>query len=108
MVENFPAGEYAIAVWDKEALSLEEKIDQNKTMQVYPNPSNGRVNVKWHGICNGHISLVAPDGKEVRRVGFTQAESVAIATSDLPQGCYTVTRFGTDGKAVETDKLIIK
>ena len=108
IVENFPTGEYAIAVWDKEALGVEEDLERQKTMQLYPNPTEGHVNVKWNDVTDGQIRIMSPEGKELRRIGFTQAESVDIATSDLPKGWYTVTRIGKDGRVVETEKLIIK
>ena len=108
IVENFPTGEYAIAVWDKEALGVEEELERQKTMQLYPNPTEGHVNVKWNDVTDGQIRIMSPEGKELRRIGFTQAENVDIATSDLPKGWYTVTRIGKDGRVVETEKLIIK
>ena len=108
IVENFPTGEYAIAVWDKEALGVEEELERQKTMQLYPNPTEGHVNVKWNDVTDGQIRIMSPEGKELRRIGFTQAENVDIATSDLPKGWYTVTRIGKDGRVVETEKLFIK
>ena len=108
VVEDFPAGEYAIAVWDKEALSLEEDLDQQKTMQLYPNPTEGLVNVKWDGASDGQIRILSPEGKDLRRIGFTQAEYVDIATDGLPKGWYTLARLDKNGKIIETEKLIIK
>ena len=108
VVENFPAGEYAIAVWDKEALSLEEDLDQQKTMQLYPNPAEGHVNVKWNGVADGEIRILSSEGKELRRVGFRQAQGVDIATDGLPQGWCTLVRVANDGQVIETEKLIIK
>ena len=108
VVENFPAGEYAIAVWDKEALSLQEGLEQQKTMQLYPNPTEGLVNVKWDGVSDGQIRILSPEGKELRRIGFTQAEHVDIATDGLPKGWCTMARLDKNGKIVETEKLIIK
>ncbi len=108
VVENFPAGEYAIAVWDKEALSLEEDLDQQKTMQLYPNPAEGHVNVKWNGVADGEIRILSSEGKELRRVGFRQAQGVDIATDGLPLGWCTLVRVANDGQVIETEKLIIK
>ena len=108
VVENFPAGEYAIAVWDKEALSLEESIERQKTMQLYPNPAVGHVNVKWNDVADGEIRILSPEGKELRRVGFRQAQGVDIATDGLPQGWCTLVRVANDGQVIETEKLIIK
>ena len=108
IVENFPAGEYAIAVWDKDALSLEESLEEQKTMQIYPNPAEGHINVKWNENADGEIRILSPEGKELRRVGFRQAHGVDIATDGLPQGWCTLVRVGNDGQVIETEKLIIK
>ena len=108
IVEDFPPGEYAIAVWDKEALQLDEILDQKKNMQLYPNPTDGDVRVIWNEMTDGQIRLISPEGKEIRRVDFVQAASVDIATKGLPQGWCTVVRIGRDGQVIETEKLFIK
>ena len=108
IVENFPAGEYAIAAWDKEALSLEESLERQKAMQLYPNPAEGHVNVRWNEVADGEIRILSPEGKELRRVGFRQAQGIDIVTDGLPQGWCTLVRVGNDGQVIETEKLIIK
>ena len=108
LVDNFPSGEYTIAVWDKEALGEEEYFMPERRMQVYPNPAEGRVNVSWGEATDGQIRIISTDGKELRRIEFTQASGIEIATEGLPQGCYTVLRLGKDGNLLNTEKLIIK
>ena len=108
IVEDFPAGEYAIAVWDKESMEIEENAERGKTMQLYPNPSEGCVRATWCGKSDGQIRILNPDGKELRRVDFAQTEGVDIVTKGCPQGWYTVMRFDQNGKIIETQKLIIK
>lgn len=108
LVDNFPSGEYTIAVWDKEALGEEEYFMPERRMQVYPNPAEGRVNVSWGEAIDGQIRIISTDGKELRRIEFTQASGIEIATEGLPQGCYTVLRLGKDGNLLNTEKLIIK
>ena len=108
LVDNFPSGEYTIAVWDKEALGEEEYFMPERRMQVYPNPAEGRVNVSWGEATDGQIQIISTDGKELRRIEFTQANGIEIATEGLPQGCYTVLRLGKDGNLLNTEKLIIK
>ena len=106
--DDLQPGDYAIAVWDKEALGMEENLDRTKTMQLYPNPTEGGVNVNWGEKADGQIRIVSPEGKELRHIDFTQAESIDIATGDLPKGWCTVVRLGKDGKVIGTEKLIIK
>ena len=108
LVDNFPSGEYTIAAWDKEALGEEEYFMPESRMQVYPNPAEGRVNVSWGEATDGQIRIISTDGKELRRIEFTQANGIEIATEGLPQGCYTVLRLGKDGNLLNTEKLIIK
>jgi aminopeptidase N len=108
IIEDFQPGEYAVAVWDKEALQVDEILDQKKTMQLYPNPAEGDVRVTWSGKTDGQIRILSPEGKEMRRIDFAQSEGVDIATNGLPQGWCTVVRLGKDGNVIETEKLIIK
>jgi aminopeptidase N len=108
LVDNFPSGEYTIAAWDKEALGEEEYFMPESRMQVYPNPAEGRINVSWGEATDGQIRIISTDGKELRRIEFTQASGIEIATEGLPQGCYTVLRLGKDGNLLNTEKLIIK
>ena len=108
VVENFPAGEYAIAVWDKEALDLEEFANPEKKVQLYPNPAEGQVRMSWNGIFDGQIRVISVEGKELKRMSFSQTESVEFSTEDLPQGCYTVMCLDKEGKVILTEKLIVK
>ena len=54
------------------------------------------------------ITCYDRDGKEVKRMHFSQAESIDFSMEDLPQGCYTVMCLDKDGVAVFTEKLIVK
>ncbi len=108
VVENFPAGEYAIAVWDKEALDLEEFANPEKKVQLYPNPAEGQVRMSWNGAFDGQMHVISVEGKELKRMSFSQTESVEFSTEDLPQGCYTVMCLDKEGKVILTEKLIVK
>ena len=108
VVDDFPSGEYAIAVWDKASLKLDEHLEQGKAMQLYPNPAKGRVSVSWAEPSDGQILLISAEGKELQRVEYKQVRDVEIVTSGLSQGWCTVVRLDKDGKVMETEKLIIK
>ena len=108
IVDNLPSGEYTIAVWDKEALAEEEYYAPNRRMQVFPNPAEGQVRLSWDEIADGEIRIIGIDGKELKRIVYSQAEGVEIAIEGLPQGCYTIMRLGKGGKVLATEKLIIK
>ena len=106
--DNLQSGEYAIAVWDKAALGTEEHHASESRMQVFPNPTESQVSVSWNGVTDGQIRIIGADGKELKRIGFTHADSVNISTSDLPKGCCTVLRLGKDGSVLSTEKIILK
>ena len=108
IVDDFASGEYTLAVWDKEALGAEEYAEPENHMQLFPNPSKGRVRMSWSEMCDGAIRIVGMDGKEQKNLPFVQADSLELSTADLAQGCYTVMRLGKDGAVMETKKLIVK
>ena len=109
IVEDFPSGEYALAVWDKEALGREEFIAPENRMQVFPNPAQGRVRVEWNEVADGYLRVVGPDGKELKRMAFTQTDCMDFSTSDLPKGHCIVMRLGKDGHSVlASEKMIVK
>ena len=108
VVENFPSGEYAIAVWDKEALGMEEYANPVKRVQLYPNPAEDQVRMTWDGAFEGQICIVGVEGKELKKMSFSPTESVEFSTADLPKGCYTVMCLDKEGKVLLTEKLIVK
>jgi len=108
IVDNLPSGEYALAVWDKEALATEEYAVTVKGMQVYPNPAKGSVTLRWDDVSDGQIRILGLDGKELRRIDYVHADGISISTEGLPKGCYTLLRTGKDGAILAIEKLIIK
>ncbi|MBR1513748.1 MAG: hypothetical protein IJ622_05600 [Bacteroidales bacterium] len=108
IVDDLPSGEYAIAVWDKQALGEEELHTPTQRMQVFPNPAKGQVHLTWREPSDGQIVIIAADGREAQRISFSHAERVELSTSELPNGHYTIIRRSNDGTVLDTEKLIIK
>lgn len=108
VIDDVQSGEYAIAVWDKEALGEEEHFMPEQRMQVFPNPAQGNVNISWGETANGQIRIANADGKELKNIRFSQTDHVSLPIGDLPQGCFTVSRLDEAGKVVNVEKLIIK
>jgi hypothetical protein len=107
-VEHLASGEYTFAVWDKEALGTEEQFENNMTLQMFPNPTEDLIRLRWEEPADGMIRIVSLDGKELRRAVFRQAEGVSLSTEGLPKGYCTVMRINKAGEVVDTRKLIIK
>ena len=108
IVEHLASGEYTFAVWDKEALGTEEQFENNMTLQMFPNPTEDLIRLRWEEPADGMIRIVSLDGKELRRAVFRQAEGVSLSTEGLPKGYCTVMRINKAGEVVDTRKLIIK
>ena len=108
VIDDFAPGEYTIAVWDKEALGAEEYAEPEKTMQLFPNPAKGRLRMTWNDVCDGVIRIISVDGKEMKRITFTQTDSLEFSIEGLAKGCYTAVRLNQDGVVLETKKLIVK
>ena len=108
IIDELQSGEYAIAAWDKEALGLEETVAPEKKTKLYPNPTQGQVRMSWNGAFDGQIRIIGVDGKELKRIGFSQVESVDFSTADLPQGCHTVMCVDKEGRVLSVEKLIVK
>jgi hypothetical protein len=108
IIDNFEPGDYTIAVWDKEALGTEEYFKPENHMQLFPNPSKGRVSISWGEVCDGAVRILSVDGKEQRNIPFVQADNLELSTAGMVQGCYTVMRLNKDGVVKETKKLIVK
>ena len=108
IIDNLASGEYAIAVWDKEALGSEEHYQADMMLQMYPNPSEDMIRLSWGEPTDGMIRIVGLDGKELRRAVFRHAEGVSLSTEGLPKGYCTVLRINKAGDVVDTKKLIIK
>ena len=106
--EDFQPGDYAVAVWDKEALGMEEIFMPKKNIQLYPNPTEGQVRMSWNGAFDGEVRVISLDGKVLKKFGFSQAESIDFSTEGFAQGCYTVMCLDKDGMVVSTEKLIVK
>ena len=108
IVEDLLPGEYTMAVWDKEALGIEEHNETDLALQMYPNPTEDLIRIHWDEPADGVIRILSLDGKELRRAIFRQAEGVSLSTEGLPKGYCTVVRINKAGEVVDTKKLIIK
>jgi aminopeptidase N len=108
ILDNVQPGEYTIAVWDKEALGMEEFTLSEDSMQVFPNPAQKEVNVSWNTLSDGQIILSDLNGKVLKTKSFTQADRMVLSVEGLAQGTYLLTRQTLDGNLIETKTIIIK
>lgn len=107
LVDNFPSGEYCIAVWNKELLGVAEMMESQR-MKVYPNPAGNQVNIQMKDLRDGQVVICDSQGKAVRQIAIEQNEKMTIATDGLAKGLYIVKCLNENGTVLETETLIIK
>ena len=107
LVDNFPSGEYCIAVWNKELLGVAEMMESQR-MKVYPNPAGNQVNIQMKDLRDGQVVICDSQGKTVRQIAIEQNEKMTIATDGLAKGLYIVKCLNENGTVLETETLIIK
>ena len=108
ILDDVQPGEYTLAVWDKEALGMEEFAVSDDSMLVFPNPAQKEVNVSWNTLSDGQIILSDLNGKVLKTEGFTHADRMVLSVEGLAQGTYLLTRQTLDGSLIETKTIIIK
>ena len=76
-----------------------EAVNDNDVINttVYPNPSNGMVNVLFDQfVTSAQITILALDGRTIRTSDIYNAESVSLDLSDLTSGIYILNITGKD------------
>ena len=67
-----------------------------ETTTVYPNPSNGMVNIEFNQVTSAQITILALDGRTIRTSDIYNVESASLDLSDLNSGIYIINITGTD------------
>jgi alpha-tubulin suppressor-like RCC1 family protein len=78
------------------------KIGKEKSIQFYPNPTNGIITIESDAILNADILIYNTIGKLVKT---TKAQNNTINISDLPKGVYMVSMTNNENRIV---KQIVK
>ena len=106
IVEDILPGEYCVAVWDKEHFSVGEM--QQQGFQVFPNPTDGQINLKWDETLSGKIVISDIRGNIVDTVPFANSKSLAIPTNGIAQGIYSITCLDKNGSILAIKKIIVR
>lgn len=82
-----------------------EKIERNKTITVYPNPTTSDINIVLNGKSDMQVSLINMTGQTVRTLQVTDnAEKATISTNGLTAGNYVLTVY--NGNRVSGTQMI--
>lgn len=103
---KLPDGTYImIYVGPPYTTSLAENQKTNEGMQIYPNPSEGPVNIMMKENGNYLLSVFDITGQEVFNQNFS-GSSVQIDFSTLPKGMYFVEVFDPETNLVFGEKIL--
>lgn len=96
-------------IFDK--IELIPETTKTTVFQVYPNPSNGPLNIRWNNINDGVESIELYDlaGGQIKNYTITNrgSSTVEINISNVPTGIYII-RFKTNNGEIINKKIIKK
>ena len=107
-VEDLLSGEYTLASWDKTILGLGEWIEMENGMQVFPNPAENQVNVRWQGKVSGQLVLTDLNGRVLKRFAVDDTDTLQFSTDGLATGSYQLSRTDANGTILEIKQIVIK
>ncbi|MCF0200114.1 MAG: T9SS type A sorting domain-containing protein, partial [Bacteroidales bacterium] len=81
---------------------------QQQGFQVFPNPTDGQINLKWDETLSGKIVISDIRGNIVDTVPFANSKSLAIPTNGIAQGIYSITCLDKNGSILAIKKIIVR
>ena len=110
-VPNLQKGQYTIALWAEEFVSIKENIvlTAEDYLQTYPNPSNGRVFFELMMPEEGSLLIFDQSGKQVDSVAIqAHQESAKWDGRRMPKGSYLVRLINKNGVELSQQRIIIQ
>ncbi len=85
-------------------------LDEGNTLQVFPNPANHFVTIRFNKTKSTPESLKIINGlgQVIKRIRITSSDEIYLTTSDMPQGMYFIQVRYNDNPDLVVKKLIIK
>jgi len=97
-------GEFTLQFDCQITTGVNSSIPEPNVLEVYPNPSNGNVNLNWAKKEGFGYEIQSATGQIITS-GTSLAERITIDLNSLTSGIYMVKVF--DGKEVQTQRLVI-
>lgn len=110
-VPNIQKGQYTLAIWAEEFVSIKEDIALTASdyLQTYPNPSNGRVYFDLMMSEEGKLLIFDQSGRQVDSVAIkAHQESAKWDGRRMPKGSYLVRLVNIKGEELSQQKIIIQ
>lgn len=103
-VETIPAIPDAVTTI---TVSAHDPAGADAGLTLLPNPVRDRLLVQYTGNNPGCLTLIAPDGRQVRRICLEGPGQTEINTADLPNGLYAWTWAQAGRMPVRSGKVVV-
>jgi hypothetical protein len=110
-VPNIQKGEYTIAIWEEAFVNVKEvaELSPEDYMQLYPNPSNGRVYFELYLPEDGKLVIYNVNGQKIDSIPLqAQQEKVTWDGRRKPKGTYLIKLMNSKGKELSSQKVLLQ
>jgi len=110
-VPHVQKGEYTLALWDAQFVSVHEDVQMSGEdyMHCYPNPSSGRVHFELYLQENAHLDIYNSNGKQIDSIYLKAGQDFTVWDGRrLAKGSYIVKLIGEDKKELSRQKIILQ
>lgn len=88
------------------SVGVDEMVQENARIDVFPNPASGDVNIHWNANGISTVRLFDLSGQEMVR-SITMNDHIIWNTNDLPAGVYVVYITGEQDELIGTSRLVV-
>jgi hypothetical protein len=107
-ISNLKKGEYALGMYDVSLGEPSVPLVPTRKINVFPNPSEGRLHINWENIDAALVCISDITGRNVASVApLKNAVSAEISLTHLPAGMYFVSVRNSENVNF-TEKIILK
>lgn len=110
-VPNIRKGQYTLAIWQEQFVNIKENVEMTSEdyMQLYPNPSNGRVYFELHLPESARMDVFDMNGRIVDSIQLeAHQESARWDGRRMPKGQYVIKLVNIKGEELSKQKVILK
>lgn len=110
-VPNVQKGQYVLAIWQEAFVNIKELpvLSPEDYMQVYPNPSNGRLHFELYLPEDAQLKVFDIKGNQVDSIALTaHQESARWDGRRMPKGSYLFVLVDMEGQELSKQKVIIE
>lgn len=110
-VPNIKKGQYTLAIWEEQYVNIKKPVELSSEdyMQLYPNPSTGRINFELYLPEQARLNVFDINGKQVDSIELkAHQESFRWDGRRMPKGQYLIKLVNLKGEELSRQKVILQ